>query len=197
MTARLASGVMVAALLRRVAAEGGFGTVLNRGDATAGAIAVVTRDRGETRLIEDWPGARCNRDFCALSVEREGRQWQLLIGRGTDYVAERALAAACERADIVIAPRYLPYSCHPRWIKADRRMLDQSGGLTIDLTTAEMLSVADDQGQHGWWKPPADRPRLPKPGTNRPNPGTTPPNAVPTVPKTGTENTNNAAIPVP
>ena len=152
---------------------------------------------GETRLIEDWPGARCNRDFCALSVEREGRQWQLLIGRGTDYVAERALAAACERADIVIAPRYLPYSCHPRWIKADRRMLDQSGGLTIDLTTAEMLSVADDQGQHGWWKPPADRPRLPKPGTNRPNPGTTPPNAVPTVPKIGTENTNNAAIPVP
>jgi hypothetical protein len=51
-TDRLASGVFVAALLRRVAAEGGFGTVLFRGDATAGSIAIVTRDRGETRLIE-------------------------------------------------------------------------------------------------------------------------------------------------
>ena len=50
--ARLASGVMVAALLRRVAAEGGFGTVVHKGDATAGSIAIITRDRGETRLIE-------------------------------------------------------------------------------------------------------------------------------------------------
>lgn len=48
---RLASHVKVAALLRRVQAEGGFGAVLARGDATAGAIAIVTRDRGETRLL--------------------------------------------------------------------------------------------------------------------------------------------------
>ena len=52
MTDRLASGVVVAALLRRVSVEGGFGTVLFRGDATAGSIAIVTRDRAETRLIE-------------------------------------------------------------------------------------------------------------------------------------------------
>jgi hypothetical protein len=51
-TARLASGVIVAALLRRVSAAGGFGTVLQRGDTTAGAIAIVTRDCGETRLLE-------------------------------------------------------------------------------------------------------------------------------------------------
>lgn len=119
---------------------------------------------GATRLIEDWPGARCNRDFCLVQIERGGRNWQLLIGRGTDYVSERALAAACERVDIVIAPRYLPFSCHPRWIKADRRMLDQSGGLTIDLVRGELRSVAQDQGQHGWWKPPADRPRPPRIG---------------------------------
>ena len=50
--ARLASGVTVAALLRQVAAEGGFGTVLHRGDATAGSIAIVTRDRGETRVLQ-------------------------------------------------------------------------------------------------------------------------------------------------
>ena len=49
---RLASHVKVAALLRRVQSEGGFGTVLARGDATAGAIAIVTRDRdGATALL--------------------------------------------------------------------------------------------------------------------------------------------------
>lgn len=51
MTARLASSVKVAALLRRVSSEGGFGAVLARGDATAGSIAVVTRARDETRLL--------------------------------------------------------------------------------------------------------------------------------------------------
>ena len=77
-------------------------------------------------------------------------------------MAERELAAACDRADIVIAPRYLPYSCQPRWLKADRRMLDASGGLTIDLNKARITSVASDQGQHGWWRPPANLPRLPR-----------------------------------
>lgn len=83
---------------------------------------------GETRLLDDWPGASCNRDFCAVSLERGGRKSLLLLGRGTDYVAERELAAACERADIVIAGRYLPYSCKPRWLIADRRMLELPAG---------------------------------------------------------------------
>ena len=152
---------------------------------------------GQTRLLESWPGARCNRDFCTVMIEREGRQWQLLIGRGTDYVSERGLAAACERVDIVIAPRYLPWSCKPRWIKADRRMLDQSGGLTIDLTKGEVRSVAGDQGQHGWWKPPASRPRPPKPGTALPNTVTKLTSPVTTLPATGPENPNNDFVKAP
>lgn len=108
---------------------------------------------GATRTIAEWPGANCNADFCALTLEREGRSWRLLIGRGTDFVPERALAAACDRADIVIAGRYLPRSCQPRWLKVDRRMLDQTGGLKIDLSERELTTVAQDQGQHGWWKP--------------------------------------------
>lgn len=139
----------------------------SRSDFTRDNLTESAGMNGQTLLLEDWPGARCNRDFCAVMIERDGRHWQLLIGRGTDYVSERGLAAACERADIVIAPRYLPYSCRPRWIKADRRMLDQSGGLSIDLTKGQVRSVADDQGQHAWWKPPANRPR--------PNNGAPPP----------------------
>lgn len=51
MSVRLASSVKVAALLRRVAAGGGFGTVLARGDATAGSIAIVAREAGVETLL--------------------------------------------------------------------------------------------------------------------------------------------------
>mgnify|MGYP007122131169 FL=1 len=135
---------------------------------TAGALLVLresrsgyTRDNliesagmnGETRQIAKWPGAACNPDFCAITLRRGDKDWHLLIGRGTDYVPERSLAAACERADIVIAPHYLPTSCRANWFKADRRMLDQTGGLTIDLARHEIRTVAQDQGEHGWWRP--------------------------------------------
>ena len=118
---------------------------------------------GETRLLDQWPGAHCTTGFCAIRLQRGGRTWQLLLARGSAMIEERALAAACERADIVVAARYLPYSCQPRWIKADRRMLDATGGLTIDLTHQQLDTVAQHEGEHGWWNPPAARPRRPWP----------------------------------
>lgn len=108
---------------------------------------------GTLRLISDWPGARCNADFCALTLERGGHDWHLLISRGRDFVPERALAAACERVDIVIADRRLPKSCRPAVLKADRAFLGRSGGLAIDLTRRRMATVAESQGEHGWWQP--------------------------------------------
>jgi hypothetical protein len=44
--ARLASSVLVSALLRRAEQEGGFAAVLAKGDATAGAIAVILAEKG-------------------------------------------------------------------------------------------------------------------------------------------------------
>jgi hypothetical protein len=44
--ARLASSVLVGALLRRAQAEGGFGAVLAKGDPMAGAIAVILAEKG-------------------------------------------------------------------------------------------------------------------------------------------------------
>ncbi len=106
----------------------------------------------DVRLIADWPGARCNRDFCALVLRRSGRDWRVLIGRGKDAVPERALDAACERVDIVIADRWLPRSCHPAWFKADTAMLARTGGLAIDLEDRRLTTVAEGQGEHGWWR---------------------------------------------
>ena len=46
MMGRLPSGVLVGAMLRRVNDAGGIGTMLARGDAQAGAILVITLERG-------------------------------------------------------------------------------------------------------------------------------------------------------
>jgi len=108
---------------------------------------------GEPVLLATWPGARCNGDFCALRIRRAGRDWRLLISRGRDTVPERALAAACERADIVISDRWLARSCRPQWIKADRHLLSRSGGLAINLASGRVRTVSEEQGAHDWWRP--------------------------------------------
>ena len=113
---------------------------------------------GDTSRLADWPGARCNQDFCALDIDRAGRIWRLLVGRGRDRVPERALAAACDRADIVISDRWLPNSCRPAWLKIDRDMLARTGGLAIDLEKRRVTTVAQGQGEHGWWRTPVPRP---------------------------------------
>ena len=66
--ARLASSVLVSALLRRAQDEGGFGAVLAKGDPMAGAIAVILSEKGRKacfleRLLEGdgryaWRSAR-------------------------------------------------------------------------------------------------------------------------------------------
>ena len=87
-----------------------------------------------------------------MTIERGGREWSLLLARNREMIEERALAAACQRVDIVVADRFLPRSCAPRWLKADRRMLERTGGLALDLDEGTVTSVAQSQGEHGWWK---------------------------------------------
>lgn len=107
---------------------------------------------GEVTALAKWPGARCSADFCFVDLARGGRTWRLMIGRSKEAIAERQLAAACDRADLVIADRWLPRSCHPRWLKIDRTLLDKTGGLAIDLERGHVTTVAEGQGAHGWWR---------------------------------------------
>ena len=107
---------------------------------------------GEPVELDRWPGARCNADFCSVVVTRDARRWRLLLSRGQDAVPERALAAACDKADLVVAARWLPYSCRPTWLKADRTMLERTGGLAIRFAGGRIESVAEGQGEHPWWQ---------------------------------------------
>lgn len=106
---------------------------------------------GNPVALEDWPGARCSAEFCVLSVRRDDRDWHFLMARNRSRIEVRALAAACERADVVVADRYLPSACRPRWLKADRRYLERNGGLAINLDERRIDVVADAQGEHPWW----------------------------------------------
>jgi competence protein ComEC len=108
---------------------------------------------GEPMPLADWPGARCSPDFCAIALRRDGREWHVLMSRTRNYVDLDDLARACAQSDIVVADRGLPRSCRPRWLKADRRMLEETGGLAIVLTDPpRMTTVAESQGEHGWWR---------------------------------------------
>lgn len=112
-------------------------------------LASVT---SEPIALADWGGARCSPEFCTMVLNRGGRDWSLLLARNREMIEERALAAACEQADIVVADRFLPRSCMPRWLKADRRMLERTGGLAINLADQHITSVGESQGEHGWWR---------------------------------------------
>lgn len=109
---------------------------------------------GDVVELADWPGARCSRDFCTITLARAERSWRLLLARSNAMIEQRQLAAACERVDIVIATRRLPRSCRPAWLKADRRYLEESGGLALYLDEERVDSVSARQGQHGWWQTP-------------------------------------------
>lgn len=134
----------------------------SKSDYTRDNLTETAGMSGSLRTLEDWPGAHCSEGYCAITLRRGGRDWQLLLARGKTMVPVRALAAACERADIVVSERYLPWGCKPRWLKADRDMLERSGGLTVNLESGRIRSVAEDEGQHGWWNPPQRLPRKPR-----------------------------------
>ena len=121
------------------------------GYAQQNLLELAGTDQAPLELAE-WPRSHCSREFCRFSLDGLEQNWEVLVARNRDQVAERALAAACARVDIVIAARYLPRSCRPRWLKADRGFLAREGGLAIYLDKSRVDTVAADQGEHGWWR---------------------------------------------
>ncbi len=109
---------------------------------------------GEVRAIDEWPGADCNPDLCRIAITRGGRRFALLMTRGRDLIDRDLIEQACAEADIVISDRRLPPRCHPRLLKADRALLARTGGLAINLERRTIMTVAETQGHHGWYRWP-------------------------------------------
>ncbi|WP_164114714.1 ComEC/Rec2 family competence protein [Sphingorhabdus sp. Alg239-R122] len=132
--------------------------ILLRDRAGDYTIDTLTENAGvketDIRAMKDWRNAQCSPDFCTIKLQGVDRIWTVLASRSSYIVPERSLAAACKRVDIVVSDRWLPRSCHPRWLKADRVMLSQTGGLSIWLDSPPKLrTVAAQEGEHGWFRP--------------------------------------------
>jgi len=105
---------------------------------------------GDVQALEDWTHANCNEDACLVTIAMEGRDWQIMATRSNHHIPVLALSAACRRADIVISERWLPAACQPRWLKIDRELLSQVGGITIDLENQEIANARGWTGDHQW-----------------------------------------------
>jgi competence protein ComEC len=120
------------------------------GDYAVSMLSENAAIKAEPLPIDDWPDAQCSADICTFVLERGRRSWSVLATRSNYLVPTMELAAACKRADIVISARYLPWSCKPRWFKADRDFLERNGGLAFYLDDARVETVAQTVAHHPW-----------------------------------------------
>lgn len=120
------------------------------GDYTRDMLLENAGTTAEPIAVEQWPGAVCSPDICVIEIQHGNQSWRVLATRTPYPVPSMEMAAACKRVDIVISDRWLPTSCRPRWIKADRNMLDQSGGLAFYLADQNLVSVNDDNIHMPW-----------------------------------------------
>jgi competence protein ComEC len=125
----------------------------SKSDFTRDNFRELAGIKAEPVPLAEWPGADCNPDLCALTLRRAGRDWRLLMSRSRYMVDIEALKAACAKADIVVSERWLPRTCLPKQLKADGRMLAETGGLSVVLGEQVRIStVASSQGEHPWWR---------------------------------------------
>ncbi|WP_408591157.1 ComEC/Rec2 family competence protein [Novosphingobium sp.] len=122
-----------------------------RGDYARSNLLEMAGMQGDVVAMDDWAKAKCNVDFCAVTLDRQPSRFRVLLARGTVVIDELALAAACERSDLVIADRRLPQSCRPRLLRIDRSVLEHTGGLTVDLKSLRVTTVAQTMGHQGWY----------------------------------------------
>jgi len=128
------------------------------GDFVRDLLAESSGIDGELADLDSLDGARCGPDMCAVDLERNGRHWRLIATRSGYLLPISDFVRACREADIVVSDRRLPRTCTPRWLKADRPLLMQSGGLAIHLSPPRAVTVVTPGSDHPWVHPPTTMP---------------------------------------
>lgn len=100
--------------------------------------------------LDQWPGVNCSTDICVITIRRDGTERTVLATRTPYQVPSMEMAAACRRVDIVISDRWLPSSCRPKWLKADRKLLEQSGGLAFYIAQNRLVGVNEANDHMPW-----------------------------------------------
>lgn len=121
------------------------------GDYVRDILAELAGAEPDFVELEGDRGGACSDALCVYELDSGGRRWRILATRSRDLVRWDQMIRACAEADIVVSDRTLPAACQPRWLKADRLMLKESGGLAFTLRdTPAVTSVRDHIGRHPW-----------------------------------------------
>jgi competence protein ComEC len=120
------------------------------GDYVRSVLAERSGEVGDLADLDALPNSDCSADSCRFTIEAGGRQWRVLATRSRYLAPIEAMNADCAAADIVVSDRMMPRSCNPKWLKADKAMLTQTGGLAITLANGRVETVRDGEGLHPW-----------------------------------------------
>jgi len=121
------------------------------GDFARDLLAESAGFDGEPLPMSEASFATCSRDSCLAQVVRGGRTWTILATRSSQWIDWLPFTQTCARVDIVVSDRWLPRGCTPKWLKLDRKSLEQSGGVALYLGRAPRAkTVAGQIGRHPW-----------------------------------------------
>lgn len=123
--------------------------------------------------MAEMQSARCSPDLCMIAHRDGARVWHILATRSAYLVPWRELIALCDKADIVISERRLPAACAPKWLRLDREMLAQAGGISIHFAS-ERVTTVRDEGAQPWKRPETVQPPF-GPASERKGAGGEPP----------------------
>ncbi|WP_416609404.1 ComEC/Rec2 family competence protein [Sphingomonas sp. MJ1 (PH-R8)] len=157
--------------------QGGMAILRDRaGDYVRDTLGEGGGVEGELPPLAEQPNARCTADVCVVDVAARDRIWRVVATRSGYLLPVGDLIAACRDADIVVSERRLPRGCTPRWLRLDRPVLAQTGGIAIRFDPPEARRARAPGDQHPWITPPttapvADRwPRRRRSGRDHPSP---------------------------
>jgi hypothetical protein len=106
---RLATDVQISAMRRLAEADGGFATVLEKGDATSGAILLIVQIRGaEPRLYDRYPSLDGKTGWQSVDLAETGdtaiqNYWQKRCARDPDLWVFELDVASAARLDGLLA----------------------------------------------------------------------------------------------
>jgi competence protein ComEC len=106
---------------------------------------------GDPGLLAEAPFASCSRDSCVARLAVDGRKWEVMATRSSQWLDWPDLVKSCGAADIVVSDRWLPKGCTPRWLKLDRQSLGRTGGVAVYLRGhPEVVTATQMTGAHPW-----------------------------------------------
>ena len=120
------------------------------GDYVRDMLGESAGTQQELISLDQTGAARCTPDSCVIEVAGGGRTWRILALRSSYLLPRQELEPACKLADIVVSERRLPPWCHPAWLKIDRSLLAQTGGLAISLAGRRVMTARQAGSDHPW-----------------------------------------------